>query len=274
MAVAGDQLTQRGAAQPRVGWAPWRRALWFHYAFWQRTWKGSIVSSFLFPILYLASMGLGVGHLVNEHSGGVQGVSYLDYVAPAMLALTALQVSANETMWPVLASFKWVRSYWTAVSTPVSARDVVVGKIGWVTIHVLMVGSIYTAVLAVFGTLHSPWAILLPLAGALTGFAFAAPIAAFSATQESPQAFPVIYRFAVIPMFLFSGAFYPVSQLPGWLQPVVQVTPLYQGVALCRTLALGQGALAMTCVHIAYLAVLAAVGTVVCIRNFRRRLEV
>jgi lipooligosaccharide transport system permease protein len=274
MAAVADQLTQRGAAQPRVGWAPWRRALWFHYAFWKRTWRGSIVSSFLFPILYLASMGLGVGHLVNQHSGGVEGVPYLDYVAPAMLALTALQIAAAETMWPVLASFKWVRSYWTAVSTPVSARDVAVGKLGWVSIHLLMVGAIYTAVLAAFQTLHSPWAVLLPIAGALTGLAFAAPIAAFSATQESAQAFPVVYRFAVIPMFLFSGAFYPVSQLPGWLQPVVQVSPLYQGVALCRTLALGQGSLTVTCAHLAYLVVMAAVGSAVCIRNFRRRLEV
>ena len=140
-----DTVTARGAAQPRVGWPPWRRALWYHAAFWARTWRGQVISSFLFPILYLASMGLGVGKLVNSHVGGVSGVPYLDYVAPALLAMNAMQISSNETMWPILASFKWTRSYWTAVSTPVSARDLVVAKLAWVAIHVAMVGVSFTA---------------------------------------------------------------------------------------------------------------------------------
>ena len=111
-----------------------------------------------------------------------------------------------------------------------------------------MVGVIYTAVLAAFQTLLSPWAILLPLAGVLTGLAFAGPLVAYIATQESERTFPIFYRFAIIPMFLFSGSFYPISQLPRWLQVVVQFVPLYHGVALCRTLALGQGTLAATAV--------------------------
>ena len=125
-----------------------------------------------------------------------------------------------------------------------------------------------------FGALHSPWAVLLPLAGVLTGLAYAAPIAAYTATQENANSFPVFYRFAIIPMFLFSGGFYPISQLPGWLQAVVQFVPLYHGVALCRTLALGQGSLAATLYHVAVLAALAVVGTSLCMRSFRRRLEV
>ena len=269
-----DTITARGAAQPTVGWPPWRRALWYNAAFWARTWRGQVLSSFLFPILYLASMGLGVGKLVNAHAGGVQGVSYLDFVAPALLAMNAMQISSNETMWPILASFKWTRSYWTAVATPISARDLVIGKLGWVAVHVAMVGVVFTAVLAMFGALLSPWAVLLPLAGVLTGLAYAAPIAAYTATQENPNSFPVFYRFAIIPMFLFSGGFYPISQLPSWLQVVVQFVPLYHGVALCRTLALGQGTLAATLYHVAVLAALVAVGTPLCMRSFRRRLEV
>jgi lipooligosaccharide transport system permease protein len=274
MATTTPSLTARGAAQPQVGWAPWRRALWYHAMFWARTWRGNIVSSFLYPLLFLASMGLGVGKLVNAHSGGVNGVPYVDFVAPALLAMSAMQIGANETMWPVLASFKWVRSYWTAVATPISPRDLVVAKLTWVAVHVAMVGTIYTVVLAAFQVLLSPWSILLPLAGALTGLAFAAPICAFTATQESERSFPVFYRFAIIPMFLFSGGFYPISALPHWLQVVVQFVPLYHGVALCRTLALGQGTAAATAYHLAYLLALVAVGTVLCIRNFRRRLEV
>jgi lipooligosaccharide transport system permease protein len=269
-----DPITARGAAQPTVGWAPWRRALWYHAMFWARTWRGQVLSSFLFPILYLASMGLGVGKLVNAHSGGVAGVPYLDFVAPALLAMNAMQIASNESMWPILASFKWTRSYWTAVSTPVSAKDLVAAKLAWVAVHLLMVGAVFTAVLAAFGTLHSPWAVLLPFAGILTGVAYAAPIAAYSATQENPNSYPVLYRFMIIPMFLFSGGFYPISQLPGWLQTVVQFVPLYHGVSLCRTLALGQGSLAATAYHTAVLAALVAAGSWGCVKTFRRRLEV
>jgi lipooligosaccharide transport system permease protein len=274
MATETHALTARGSAQPRVGWSTWRRSLWYHMAYWRRTWRASIVSSFLYPLFYVAAMGLGVGRLVNSNSGGVQGVPYLDFVAPALLAATAMQIASNESMWPVLGSFKWTRSYWTAISTPITPRDLALAKLTWVAIHVAMVGVIYTAVLAAFQVLLSPWAVLLPLAGVLTGLAFAGPLAAYVATQESERTFPIFYRFMIIPMFLFSGSFYPISQLPSWLQVVVQFVPLYHGVALCRTLALGQGSLAATIYHVTFLTVLAVGGAYFCVRNFRRRLEV
>ncbi len=267
-------FTERGAAQPRVGWSPWRRVLWYHAKFWSRTWRGQVLSSFLFPVLYLASMGLGVGKLVNAHSGGIQGVPYLDFVAPAMLAMSAMQISSNETMWPILASFKWTRTYWTAVATPIRPKDIVAGKLMWVAVHVAMVGVVFTGVLLAFGTLHSVLAVFLPLAAVLTGLSYAAPIAAFTATQENEKSFPIFYRLAIIPMFLFSGSFYPISQLPSWLQTVVQFVPLYHGVAICRTLALGQGSVAATLYHIVVLVALSSVGIWLCTVTFRRRLEV
>ena len=95
MTAADEWITPRGAAQPTVGWPPWRRALWYHAAFWARTWRGQVFSSFLFPILYLAAMGVGVGTLVNANSGGVDGVPYLDFVAPALLAMNAMQIASN-----------------------------------------------------------------------------------------------------------------------------------------------------------------------------------
>ena len=102
-----------------------------------------------------------------------------------------------------------------------------------------MVTSIYLAIMAAFGTVHSPLAILAIPVGMLTGLAFAAPIAAFAAAQQNDTGFSTIYRFGLIPLFLFSGTFFPITQLPGWLQPVAQATPLYHGVALCRGLVLG-----------------------------------
>ena len=120
--------------------------------------------------------------------------------------------------------------------------------------------TIYLAVMAAFGTVHSPWAILALPAGVLTGMAFAAPMAAFSATQDKDVAFSTVYRFIVIPLFLFSGTFFPISQLPRLLQYLAYVTPLYHGVALCRDLTLGSGQPWVDVGHAAYLALWVGVG--------------
>ena len=134
--------------------------------------------------------------------------------------------------------------------------------------------TIYLAVMAAFGTVHSPWAILALPAGVLTGMAFAAPMAAFSATQEKDTAFSTVYRFVVIPLFLFSGTFFPISQLPRLLEYLAYVTPLYHGVALCRDLTLGTIQLWVDVGHAAYLALWVGVGYALCRRTFAARLVV
>jgi lipooligosaccharide transport system permease protein len=102
--------------------------------------------------------------------------------------------------------------------------------------------------------------------------AFATPIAAFAATQQNDTGFATIYRLGMIPLFLFSGTFFPVSLLPSWLQPLAEATPLYHGVALCRALVLGNATLGSSLVHVIYLAALTAVGFVVARRTYERRL--
>jgi len=236
---------------------------------YKRTWRGSITTSFLYPVLYLAAMGKGLGSLIKNP---VDGVRYLDFLAPGLLASTAMQIGGNEAMYPVMAAIKWLRTYFAMLATPLTVIDVLVGHLAWIALRLFTVCTIYLLIMAAFGTVHSPLALLAVPVGILTGLAFAVPIAAFAAAQKNETGFTTIYRFGLIPLFLFSGTFFPIAQLPGWLQPVAQATPLYHGVALCRGLVLGHVQLASAGAHLAYLVGLTVVGFVLALRSYQRRL--
>lgn len=252
----------------------WTRSYqYFAYAY-KRTWRASVATSFLYPVLYLAAMGVGLGTLVNHHSRTVQNVSYLDFVAPGLLAATAMQIAGNEAMYPVMAAIKWFRTYFAMLATPLRVLDILRGHLAWIATRLTLVSVVYLVVMAAFGTLLSPWAVLALPAAIVTGLAFAAPIAAFSATQEGDKGFTALYRFGLIPLFLFSGTFFPTRELPGWLQVLAAATPLYHGVALCRSLTLGQLGSGAWVGDAAYLIALTVVGYLVAQRTYRRRLVV
>jgi lipooligosaccharide transport system permease protein len=267
---------QHGEAVParRIATPMWLRVtLYFGYQY-KRTWRSSIVTSFLIPVLYLTSMGVALGSLIDKHSHGVGGVSYVAFLAPGLLAGTCMQIATNDTMWPVLGAIKWMRTYFAMLAAPPNVYDVHRGHLAWVATRISIVVSIYLAVMALFGTIYSPWAILALPGGVLCGMAFGAPMAAFSATTDKDTGFSTIYRFVVVPLFLFSGTFFPISQLPHVLQWVAYATPLYHGVALCRDLTLGHVHLWVDLGHTAYLALWVAVGYMVGRRTFARRLVV
>jgi lipooligosaccharide transport system permease protein len=251
----------------------WRGLRYWAYQY-QKTWRSSVTTSFLFPILYLAGMGLGLGSLVDKHAHTVGGVSYLDFIAPGLLAATAMQIGANDAMYPVMGAIKWMRTYFAMLATPLRVQDVLVGHLAWIGIRVSIVSSAYLVVISAFGVVTSPLAVLALPAATLTGLAFAAPIAAFAATQDKDLAFTTIYRFGLIPLFLFSGTFFPVTQLPGWLQPVAYATPLYHGVELCRGLVLGHLTAASGIEDTAYLVAVTVIGVVLARRTFTSRLVV
>src|SRR5580704_10034299 len=254
-----------GAARRHRSSPTWVRSMRYWMYQYKRTWRGSITTCFLYPVLYLAAMGLGLGSLVK---GRVDGVRYLDFIAPGLLASTAMQIGGNESMYPVMAAIKWLRTYFAMLATPLTVIDVLVGHLAWIALRLLMVCSIYLVIMAAFGTVHSALAVLAIPVGILTGLAFAAPIAAFAAAQKNDTGFSTIYRFGLIPLFLFSGTFFPIGLLPGWLQPLAQVTPLYHGVALCRGLVLGRLGLAPAGAHVAYLVALTVVGFVLALRSY------
>lgn len=268
-----------GAPPPRAPARRRARPLWVRsLGYWayqyKRTWRSSLTTSFLYPVLYLAAMGVGLGHLIDNHVHDVAGVAYLDFVGPGVLAATAMQVGTNESTYPVMGAIKWIRTYFAMLATPLRVVDVLRGHLAWIVLRLVTASAIFLAVLAAFGVVRSPEAVLALPAAVLTGLAFAAPITAFAATQEKDSTFSVIYRFILIPLFLFSGTFFPITRLPGWLQPVAQATPLYHGVALCRSFVLGQLPAWPTVAHASYLVALVAAGYLAATYTYRRRLVV
>ena len=240
---------------------------------YRRTWRGSIYTSVLSPVLYLGAMGLGLGKLVDVHgTARLGGVSYLAFLAPGLLAAAAMQAGIEESTYPVLGSVKWRRTYYAAAASPLRPADIFHGHLLFTTMRLAMNSAIFLAVMAAFGAITSPWVLAALPVAVLTGLAFAAPIEAWAITVTKDTSFALVFRFGMIPLFLFSGTFFPVTQLPAWIRPLAYVTPLWHGVALCRSLSLGTATLGGALVHVGYLAALAAVSIAVGNRTYRRRL--
>ncbi len=240
-------------------------------------WKSNVLGSFIQPMLYLLGMGLGVGALVDRGDDAdrlLDGLTYFEFLAPSLLATTAMMVVAIEALWPVMSAFTWTRGYHAAAATPLTPLQIASGTALWYLTKGLIAATGVAAVLVCFDGTRS-WGLLLAIpGGALTGTALACPILAWSSTRESEFSFPTINRFVLIPLFLFAGAFYPVEQLPDWLEPVARVTPLWHGVELCRGAVHDRLSLAEAAGHAGYLAAWSLVGLAVAARTFRRRLTV
>lgn len=239
---------------------------------WQRFWHTSLLTGVLVPLLFLAALGIGLGGLVDQNQGQVGGVDYLVFVAPGILAATALQAAALESLWPVMGGIKWIRTFHAAAATPVSPGQVYGGYVAWIATRMAINAALFMVVAALLGAVPSPWGVLAVPFAVLGGLAFAAPLCAFSAAQDSDLSFPVIMRVGVMPMFLFSGTFFPVAQLPGALEVVARVTPLWHAVELCRGATTGTLGLGPALVHVGFLVACIAAGCWFGVGTFRSRL--
>jgi lipooligosaccharide transport system permease protein len=242
---------------------------------YRRTWQASIMTTFINPVLYLLAMGVGLGSFINKgsHTSSLGHLSYLHFVAPALAATAAATTAAGEAMFPIMGAIKWQRTYYAMLSTPLRVGDVLAGHLIWIGVRIATAVASYVVVMAAFGVANS-WETLAVLpVGILTGMAFAAPMAAFAATQDSDGGFSLVFRLGVIPLFLFSGVFFPVSQLPAGLRVIAYLTPLWHGVELCRSLTLGTADAAGTVGNIAYLAGVTLAGVLVARWTFSRRLR-
>ena len=244
---------------------------------YRRTFRASIFSSFLSPVLFLTAMGLGLGSYVNGSSAGSEalgGLTYLQFLAPGLLAATAMQSAAFESMFPIMGGLVWQRTFHAMYATPIGPRDIVLGNVVWIVIRLTMISAIFTAVIFLFGAAASPLFVLAIPAAVLTGLAFATPIAAFSATQRTPEKFNAVFRFGITPLFLFSGTFFPISNLPPLIQPIAWLSPLWHGVELTRGLALGTigGTPLLALVHVGVLVTLTLVGLALAFRTIEARL--
>lgn len=239
---------------------------------YRRTWRGTVVSGVLSPVLFLTAMGVGLGTLVD--GGGRLGQDYLLFLAPGLLAATAMQTAVGESTYPVMGAIKWIRTYHGMLATPLDSADVLHGHLVYVALRTLGTSAVFVVVMALFGAAPSLSAAApTVLAATLCGMAFAAPVFAFSAWHESDAGFAALERFVIVPLFLFSGTFFPVSQLPTALAWFARVTPIWHGVELCRGLVDGTLGAAAGWGHVAYLLLWVVVGTLVARVVFRRRLE-
>jgi lipooligosaccharide transport system permease protein len=239
---------------------------------YRRVWRGSVVTSVINPVFYLGALGIGLGTLVNESSGAELGVDYLDFVAPGMLAATAMTIASNEASWPVMGSFRWTRQYFAMQATPIGPRDIVLGHQLWMTARVASTSLVYLVVIAAFGGVNSALAFFALPSSVLLGAAFTAPFAAYAATRDNDAAFVPVNRFVIVPMFLFSGTFFPVSRLPLPLEWLAYATPLWHGVELCRMFTLGEVRALAALGHTAYLLAFVVVGLIWAERTYSRRL--
>lgn len=246
------------------------RQLRFWITDYRRTWRGSIYSGVLNPVLYLGAMGLGLGALVDSHgTTRLGGVSYLVYIAPGLMAAEAMQTAMGESSYPVFGSVKWQKTYQAATASPLRPADLFHGHLLFTALRLVMNAVVFLVVMTAFGAAPSAWALACAPAAVLTGLAFAAPIEAFAMTCSTDNSFAVLFRFGIIPLFLFSGTFFPI---PSPLLPLAYATPLWHGVALCRSLSLGTAQLGPTAAHVGYLIAMTLAGVFWGNQTYRQRL--
>jgi lipooligosaccharide transport system permease protein len=256
----------------KMATSPTLRVVEREFRVFSRLWRGFVFSLVLNPVLYLAAIGLGLGGLVDKHSGSVDGLTYLQFVTPGLLVASAMQVAAGESMWPIVGGVKWIGNFHATVATSITPDEVLYGCVLWIAIRAMIGSVVFVLVAAVLGGIPSAWGILaIPVAG-LCAAAFSAPLAAYSVMQDSDLTFPLILRIGVLPLFLFSGTFYPISQLPDALQVLAHFSPLYHAVQLARAATTGTFDLGPDLVSLGVLVGCILAGLAWGRRRFERRL--
>lgn len=268
------------AHSPEVSAAKARRWGAFYFAEQVlRVMKGYGWSIFLYsvgqPAAYLFAMGVGLATLVDTNSAAAfGGVSYLAYIAPALLISAAVMTAATEFTFPVMDGFKWRRVYYGPHASPLTPEQIAGGQIIAVTVRLLLQSAIYFAIVAIFGASPGGWAWISILVGTLAGLAFGLPLMAYAATiKEDKGQFAMVMRFIVMPLFLFSGTFFPLDTLPVLVRWIGWISPIWHGTELGRVLSYGyEEPPVLTIVHIVFLVGLAWFGWVLTKRQFVRRM--
>jgi lipooligosaccharide transport system permease protein len=272
---AGDRRTSSHMPARPSGWSTMARVMEHRALQYRRTFRASLFSSFGIPVLFLTAMGLGLGGYVDQNPDPtLAGLTYLQFLAPGLLAATVMQTGSFESAFPILGGLQWNKIFHAMFATPIRPRDIALGNIAWISIRLTMVAIIFSIVIVAFGASRSPLLVLAIPAAVLTGLAFTTPIMAFTATQRTPDRFAAMFRFGITPLFLFSGTFYPVESLPSFLQPIAWLSPLWHGVDLCRALMLdtvGRDPL-LHVIHLAVLVALTVLGAWAAIRTIEARL--
>jgi lipooligosaccharide transport system permease protein len=244
---------------------------------YRRTWRGTVISSFVNPVLFLSAMGLSLGTLVDSSANDL-AVPYLAFVATGLMAASAMQNGAGDGAFPVMAGIKWRKDFHGAITTPIGPGDIVIGRFYWGAIRLTFMLGVFAVISVLFGALEIVPALLAVPPGVLTGLAFQTVVTAFTVTREDETSLSTMFRFGIIPLFLFSGTFFPISQLPDLLEKIAYATPLFHGVELVRKIALPDvDASVVTSLplwaHSAYLVAMTLLGLFLSSRFLDRRLK-
>jgi lipooligosaccharide transport system permease protein len=231
-----------------------------------RTFWLILVSGLFEPLFYLLSIGVGIGELAGDITYQGRAIGYTTFVAPALLAASAMNGSIYESTMNVFARLKWQHTYDGMIATPMTPRDIAVGELAYCQLRGAVYSAMFLAVVVAMGLVESWWAVLALPAAVLIGVAFAAAGLAWTTHMRTFQDFEMV-PLVQLPLFLLSATFFPLSTYPATMRWVVQLSPLYHGVALMRDLTLGHvdaGAV----VHVAYLAVMTLIAARIAFRRF------
>ncbi|MDQ1057504.1 lipooligosaccharide transport system permease protein [Arthrobacter globiformis] len=268
------------AHPPEVSAAKARRWGAFYYAEQVlRVMKGYGWSIFLYsvgqPAAYLFAMGVGLATLVDTNAvSAFGGVSYIAFIAPALLVSAAVMTAANEFTFPVMDGFKWRRVYYGPHASPLTSEQIAAGQIIAVTLRFLLQSVIYFIIVAMFGASPSGWGWGSVLVATLAGLSFGLPLMAYAASiKEDKGQFAMVMRFIVMPLFLFSGTFFPLDTLPVLVRWIGWISPIWHGTELGRVMTFGyEESPVLTIIHVVFLLALAWFGWVLTKRQFIRRM--
>ncbi|ATW28470.1 ABC transporter permease [Candidatus Formimonas warabiya] len=222
--------------RPDLSWPLVVRVFYRNMVVFKKTWKANIMFNFVEPVLYLWAMGFGLGTYVTQ----VNGLSYLDFLAPALIASSAMFATTYEMTYGSFTRMNFQKTFHGMVATPVSMDDVIMGEILYGTFKGVLYGMVFFAVVAMFGVVKSFWALFLPIPLALMVAVFSVLSLIWTSFAPNYDSFGYFFTLFISPMFLFAGVFFPIDNLPAGIRFLPWLTPLYHAVEVIRPLILGQ----------------------------------
>ncbi|MFJ4620290.1 ABC transporter permease [Streptomyces sp. NPDC088812] len=247
----------------------------FHLTLYRRTWRTGVFTGFLMPLLYLGVVGIGAGGYV-EHD--VEGLAFVAFLAPGLLAVVAFQTAAEEAGFPLYSALRLTGRYQRLLTAPLGVGQVLAGHLLFIAVRAAVSAVAFCAVAVLLGVFDSLWCLLLVPVAMLLALSAAAPLFAFTGRLTSSANLMTVSRLVVLPLSMFSGVFFPAGDLPALVQPLVRVSPLWHGVEVCRAVsgrfAAGAGPEPLSLAgHLGVLLLWAAAGFVLTLRVFERRLS-
>lgn len=246
----------------------------YWWTVYRRTWQGTLVSSFVTPVFYVLAMGVLLGGFIEGDPSRLDGAtSYLAFVVPGLIASQTMQTAIGEVTFPVMGLLKWHRGYYAMIATPLMPVHLVAGTLMFTLFRVATTAAVFIAVLVPFGVFATWWGVIAVFAvQVLLGMAFATVTYAYSVRVQSDEAFGVFFRLVVFPLFLFSGAFFPIDNLGPVLAWAAKLTPLWHGVNLSRMFSVDNVDWSLAVIHVVVLTAMMVVGWVLSVRGLSKRL--